>query len=285
MTEYHEKVQQRMHRLAAQGRGYACAYLGDYYATVGNAEQAAEWYRRGTEKDNTGHCAYNLGVRYRDGDPAAFIPVDDTKALQLFHLAFAMKDSDAAYELGRREYVHRRFRKAIKYFQVGIKQGHKMCLQLLGHSVLELISRRNIDIQPITLDEAQTIYNTIRPKEVYIEDHQSRDLEAEGRAAKAAQELLDACGASSVTKKTSVQRHRKTRRGPTKSSQEEIRCSSSDDYNICPITLDSFIDPVQTVDGHIYERAAIQMWFERKGAISPLTNLELASTDLISVER
>ena len=49
---------------------------------------------------------------------------------------------------------------------------------------------------------------------------------------------------------------------------------------ICPITQDVMSDPVSTVDGQTYERAAIERWLARK-ATSPLTGLALAATTLI----
>ena len=33
---------------------------------------------------------------------------------------------------------------------------------------------------------------------------------------------------------------------------------------LCPLTLDLFEDPVVAVDGHTYERAAIEKWFQSK---------------------
>ena len=50
--------------------------------------------------------------------------------------------------------------------------------------------------------------------------------------------------------------------------------------SVCPITQDSFVDPVVTADGHTYERWAIQAWFNTGRTTSPLTNLPLRSLDL-----
>ena len=47
----------------------------------------------------------------------------------------------------------------------------------------------------------------------------------------------------------------------------------------CPITQDIMIDPVKTVDGHVYERTAIDRWFNYNST-SPLTGLPLASLHL-----
>ena len=48
----------------------------------------------------------------------------------------------------------------------------------------------------------------------------------------------------------------------------------------CPITGEVFEDPVVTSDGHTYESAAIAEWFLYR-QISPLTNMRLASTQLL----
>ena len=58
---------------------------------------------------------------------------------------------------------------------------------------------------------------------------------------------------------------------------------------ICPISYDIMEDPVRTVDGQIYDRAAITSWFEkrrneRKPLTSPLTNQELPSDALQSCD-
>lgn len=47
----------------------------------------------------------------------------------------------------------------------------------------------------------------------------------------------------------------------------------------CPIFQDVMDDPVKTVDGHTYDRAAIERWFNVKQT-SPLTGLTLPSADL-----
>eukprot|EP00049_Salpingoeca_infusionum_P025418 m.19187 g.19187 ORF g.19187 m.19187 type:complete len:506 (+) comp7990_c0_seq2:215-1732(+) len=48
----------------------------------------------------------------------------------------------------------------------------------------------------------------------------------------------------------------------------------------CPITGCLMRKPVTTVDGETYEKAAIRQWL-RRNSTSPLTNLELASKDLV----
>ena len=47
----------------------------------------------------------------------------------------------------------------------------------------------------------------------------------------------------------------------------------------CCITQDIMKEPVQTVDGHIYEKTAIQRWFQHN-TTSPLTGLILSSTSI-----
>ena len=47
----------------------------------------------------------------------------------------------------------------------------------------------------------------------------------------------------------------------------------------CPITQEVMTDPVVTVDGHSFERAAIEEWFRRRVS-NPLTGLRLDSATL-----
>lgn len=48
----------------------------------------------------------------------------------------------------------------------------------------------------------------------------------------------------------------------------------------CPITCELMEDPVLAMDGHSYERKAIEDWLQRN-ATSPTTNLPLPSTLLV----
>ena len=50
---------------------------------------------------------------------------------------------------------------------------------------------------------------------------------------------------------------------------------------LCPITQTAMADPVLAMDGHTYERAAIERWFANGRATSPVTNARLASTMLV----
>jgi WD repeat, SAM and U-box domain-containing protein 1 len=50
---------------------------------------------------------------------------------------------------------------------------------------------------------------------------------------------------------------------------------------ICPITSEILSDPVIAEDGFTYERSAITAWFQRDKRTSPMTNIEMKSTDLI----
>ncbi len=47
--------------------------------------------------------------------------------------------------------------------------------------------------------------------------------------------------------------------------------------HLCPITYEVMRDPVIAVDGHAYEREAIEEWFRRRGPVSPKTGLALES--------
>lgn len=53
---------------------------------------------------------------------------------------------------------------------------------------------------------------------------------------------------------------------------------------LCPITHRLMCDPVATVDGHVYESRAIEEWFRRHHASSPLTNKALPALHLEAVE-
>uniref|UniRef100_A0A182NHR0 U-box domain-containing protein n=1 Tax=Anopheles dirus TaxID=7168 RepID=A0A182NHR0_9DIPT len=49
----------------------------------------------------------------------------------------------------------------------------------------------------------------------------------------------------------------------------------------CPITHELMKDPVYAEDGFTYERSAIREWFTREKAVSPMTNLELTTDELV----
>lgn len=51
----------------------------------------------------------------------------------------------------------------------------------------------------------------------------------------------------------------------------------------CSITCELMVDPVETVDGHTYERRSIEKWFERN-ITSPMTGSELPNLSLNSNE-
>ena len=57
--------------------------------------------------------------------------------------------------------------------------------------------------------------------------------------------------------------------------------ATSNDSLICPITLELFRDPVLALDGHTYERKAIEDWIRQNGT-SPLTRQELSLGHLYS---
>jgi hypothetical protein len=79
--------------------------------------------------------------------------------------------------------------------------------------------------------------------------------------------------------------------GETKSDVERKAVSNVDDLPFapatqipdeycCPITCDPMTDPVIVADGHSYERASIQEWFDHGKNTSPLTNLGLQHLNL-----
>ena len=61
-------------------------------------------------------------------------------------------------------------------------------------------------------------------------------------------------------------------------SRTEEALDATDYGFVCPITWEIFNDPVLTVDGHSYERASIEAWFDAGNTTSPLTNAALEST-------
>ena len=50
---------------------------------------------------------------------------------------------------------------------------------------------------------------------------------------------------------------------------------------LCPVTQTAMVDPVTAMDGHTYERAAIERWFANGRATSPVTNARLSSLMLV----
>ena len=70
---------------------------------------------------------------------------------------------------------------------------------------------------------------------------------------------------------------------PAEGRRLVIRMSNKENFPPefkCPLTLDVMNDPVITVGGHTYERAAITEWFAQRST-DPMTNVELKSTVLI----
>lgn len=54
---------------------------------------------------------------------------------------------------------------------------------------------------------------------------------------------------------------------------------------LCPITQELFVDPVTAMDGHVYERMAIEKWMANKERVtSPMTGIEI-SKDLLSAPK
>ena len=49
----------------------------------------------------------------------------------------------------------------------------------------------------------------------------------------------------------------------------------------CPISQELMVDPVSTVDGHVYDRINIQRWFNTGKSTSPVTGQPLAATILV----
>eukprot|EP00282_Hemiselmis_andersenii_P022056 CAMPEP_0172025258 /NCGR_PEP_ID=MMETSP1041-20130122/15794_1 /TAXON_ID=464988 /ORGANISM="Hemiselmis andersenii, Strain CCMP439" /LENGTH=129 /DNA_ID=CAMNT_0012680927 /DNA_START=155 /DNA_END=540 /DNA_ORIENTATION=+ len=56
--------------------------------------------------------------------------------------------------------------------------------------------------------------------------------------------------------------------------EKRRRLASAPDGYVCPLSMDVLVDPVQTVDGHTYERREIEAWLKSHDT-SPLTLLPL----------
>jgi len=54
-----------------------------------------------------------------------------------------------------------------------------------------------------------------------------------------------------------------------------------ENFLVCPITQELFVDPVLAEDGHTYERSAITRWFATGNTRSPVTNAVLEGKKLI----
>ena len=63
------------------------------------------------------------------------------------------------------------------------------------------------------------------------------------------------------------------------STDQQYMDDTSEDF-ICPITQEIMDDPVIAVDGHTYDRIAIEEWFTHK-RVSPKTNVQLDSIALL----
>jgi U-box domain len=56
----------------------------------------------------------------------------------------------------------------------------------------------------------------------------------------------------------------------------------TENFLVCPITQELFVDPVLAEDGHTYERSAITRWFGTGNTRSPVTNEELEGKRLVA---
>ena len=52
---------------------------------------------------------------------------------------------------------------------------------------------------------------------------------------------------------------------------------SCPDCMVCPISCERMVEPVMASDGHTYERAQIQQWFDLHNTTSPKTGETLTS--------
>ena len=68
----------------------------------------------------------------------------------------------------------------------------------------------------------------------------------------------------------------------TSSSSSPTEVKNCPSEFLCPITQELMTDPVMACDGYTYEREAIASWFRRGETTSPMTNAQLANTNLVS---
>ena len=105
--------------------------------------------------------------------------------------------------------------------------------------------------------------------------------------ARAARDLLTAAGAPPTLEQTSMlAAHQRRLRASVRHDAAEGRAPSASDRRrtrqpLCPITQTAMSDPVVALDGHTYERRAIEQWFARGRLTSPVTNLRLPSVALV----
>ena len=59
-----------------------------------------------------------------------------------------------------------------------------------------------------------------------------------------------------------------------------LRAAREPEAYLCPITHTLMVEPAVCADGHTYERAAIERWFQTR-TTSPLTGEELESKHLV----
>ena len=74
--------------------------------------------------------------------------------------------------------------------------------------------------------------------------------------------------------------------GAVAAAEKEIAEKEAHDARVekaflCPITQGVMSDPVVALDGHTYERRAIEQWFSQGRLTSPVTNLRLNTTTLV----
>ena len=111
--------------------------------------------------------------------------------------------------------------------------------------------------------------------------------------ARAARDLLTAAGAPPTLEQTSMLAAHQRLRAALASTRDdaaeaEARAKRASDAAsdaaktlLCPITQTAMSDPVVALDGHTYERRAIEQWFARGRLTSPVTNLRLPSVALV----
>ncbi len=83
--------------------------------------------------------------------------------------------------------------------------------------------------------------------------------------------------ADKTTLETAIQKLREEFEGPDNNDAAKKKALKQ---FLCPITHEIMKDPASTIDGHTYERAAIESWLKNHDT-SPLTNEKLASKILI----
>ena len=121
----------------------------------------------------------------------------------------------------------------------------------------------------------------------------SRDPVSSDDLVRAVRDLLTAAGAPPSAAQTDLLAANQRLRGELEDvsgevaaaekeiAEKEAHAARVEKAFLCPITQGVMTDPVVALDGHTYERRAIEQWFSQGRLTSPVTNLRLNTTTLV----